>query len=287
MTPELTFCIDVPPRIVVGAPFMVSLTVTNPRAERTYYTLAEISRFGVPPPVELWVAREGSESKQVLPAQLKVRSEDEPSGMTLRPHESRQCLYDVSELWPNLDAGAWTLGGRYLSGSVPAAHARTCTFEVLEPTPDAAAALASLRARHESGDEPSWNAVLLANFREIEDAELDALDEPSRAAIGLHLWMHCAVYGATGLAAIDPHGLDVFAADVQAGEVEALRHELLVARTDSGAAAQAAAIIERWPGLAWRIEDNDTREGLLALLRRSVGAERSAPSVPSPLPYSV
>ncbi len=289
MTPELSFALDVPPQVVIGAPFMVGVTVTNPRPERTYYTLAKITRFSVPPPVEFWVLPQGSTaeaSRQVLPARLRSRAEGEPSGMTLRPHESRRFLFDVSELWPVLKAGSWTLGGRYLSGCVPAAEAQPAPFEAVAPLVEVAEALARLRGRHEAGSEPSWNATLLANFREIEETELEELDASASAALAMHLWLHRALHGPTRVSDIDPAGLDAFATGVLEGEAEVLRHELLVGRADPAASTQAASVLASWPALAWRIDGNNDGQGMLTVLRQGLGAERPSPPVPDPLPYT-
>ena len=286
MSAELELRIEAPGVVVLGGPIMVAVTVSNPRPERTYYALPPVEWFAVPPPVEFVLVDAGAGADaevEALPVRLVDLHEGPPRGMTLRPGESRRALVDLSELHPPLHAGRWRLGARYFARPLPPIAAAEVELEVVEPTAASAKALAALRRRH-GGREPSWNDVLLANFREIEDEELVDLDAPSRAAIALHLWLHRAVYGPTPVAALDPSTVTSFATGPLEGEAAVLSHEILVARGDPGAAALAAAIVARWPGLQWRIEDDLVGRGLVRMLREAVGAE--SPSRPVRLPYS-
>jgi hypothetical protein len=284
MSPDLALAVEPPPVAVLGAPILVAVTVANPRPERTYYALPPIEWFAVPPPVELVLTPPGAGAEPVaLPVRLVDLHEGPPRGMTLRPGQSHRALVDLSELLPPLYAGRWRLGARYHAPPLPAVEAAEAELEVVEPSAASAKALAGLRRRHE-GREPSWNAVLLHNTRTIEDEELADLDPDSRAAIGLHLWLHRAVYGPTPTAALDPTALASLGVGPLEGEAAVLSHELRVARGDPGAAALAAAIVARWPGLQWRLEEGEAGQGLVQTLRRVVGAER--PSAPAPLPYS-
>jgi len=281
MSAELELEIEAPAVGVIGAPIMVAVTVTNPTPQRTYYALPPIEWFAVPPPVEFVLTGPGVDAEPVeLPVRLVDVHEGPPRGMALRPGQSHRALLDLSELHPPLHAGRWRLGARYRARPLPPVAAAEVEVEVVEPTTASAKALAALRRRHD-GREPSWNAVLLTNFREIEDDELVDLDPPSRAAIALHLWLHRAVYGPTPVVALDPSTLTSFATGPLEGEAAALSHEILAARSDPGAVALAAAIVARWPGLEWRIEDDLAGRGLVRTLREVVGAEgRSRP------PYS-
>lgn len=70
------------------------------------------------------------------------------------------------------------------------------------------------------------------------------------------------------------------------GEIEALRYELLVARHDPGAPAARGAMLNAFPGLAFRADAIDRREGALGALRRAVGAERQHLRPPTVKPYA-
>lgn len=287
MTADLELVVEAPAVAVLGAPILVAVTVTNPRPERTYLALPPVEWFAVPPPVEfrLVPAEAGPDAEAiVLPAREIQRGEGPPRGMLLGPGQSHRALVDLSELAPPLHAGRWRLGARYFAFPLPPVAAPELELEVVEPATKASAvALARLRARHQDR-EPSWNAVLLQNERTIEDDELADLDPRSRAAVALHLWLHRAAYGPTPVASLDPGTLAGLGVGPLEGEVAVLAHELLTARGDPSAPALASAVVARWPGLAWRIEDDLAGQGLVQMLRSVVGAERPAPA--APLPYS-
>lgn len=281
MNVELELVIEAPAVVVLGAPIMVAVTVSNPRPERTYYALPPVEWFAVPPPVEFVLVELGAgpDAEAVeLPVRLVDLHEGPPRGVTLRPGQSRRALVDLSELYPPLRAGKWRLGARYHAKPLPPVEAGAVELEVVEPPVASAKALARLRSRHQ-GREPSWNEVLLANFREIEDEELVDLDPQSRDAIALHLWLHRAVYGPTPVEALDPGTVTGFGPGPLEGEAAVLSHEILAARGDPGAAALAGAIVARWPGLQWRIEDDVAGHGLVRTLRGALGAE--SPSRPA------
>lgn len=288
MSVDLELVVEAPAVAVLGAPILVAVTVTNPRPERTYLALPPVEWFAVPPPVEfrLVPAEAGADDDDaiVLPAREVQLREGPPRGMLLGPGQSHRALVDLSELAPPLHAGRWRLGARYFAFPLPPTAAPEVELEVIEPATEASAkALAGLRARHQDR-EPSWNAVLLQNERTIEDEELADLDAQSRAAVALHLWLHRAAYGPTPVAGLDPGALAGLGVGPLEGEVAVLVHELLAARGDPGAPALASAVVARWPGLAWRIEDDLAGQGLVQMLRAVVGAER--PSRATVLPYS-
>lgn len=285
--PDLEILVEPPPIAVLGAPILVAVTVNNPRPERTYLALPPIEWFAVPPPVEFRLvpadAGPGTEAL-VLPVRKAQRHEGPPRGMVLDPGQSHRALVDLSELEPPLHAGRWRLDARYFAEPLPPVAAPGVELEVVLPaTPASAKALAALRSRH-LGRDPSWNEVLLANPRTIEDEELADLDPTSRAAVALHLWLHRAAYGPTPVAALDPAPLASLGAGPLEGEVAVLEHELLAARGDPSAPARASVIASRWPGLRWRIEDDVAGQGLVQMLRSVVGAER--PVRPATLPYT-
>ena len=62
-----------------------------------------------------------------------------------------------------------------------------------------------------------------------------------------------------------------------------LRLEILAAAKRPEAAGITRAVLERWPGLGWRVEEIESGRGFLPDLRMSYGVERSdAPEVTRP-----
>lgn len=285
MSAELTLVVEAPAVIVIGAPIWLSVTVANPRPERTYTTLPPVERFGVPPPVEFVLAEVGAPAGEAvaLPVKLAEVGEGPPRGMALRPGESRTSLFDLSELHPPLRPSRWRLAAHHHAPPLPPTAAVPVELEAVAPSQACARALAALRGRG-GGLEPSWNALLLDHPRTIEDEALVDLDAESRAALAMHLWLHRAVHGPVPVAALDPAGPAAFGSGVLEGEAAVLTHELLVARGDPRASTWEATIVARWPGLRWRIEDDLAGRGLVQVLRMAVGAER--PAAPVPPAYS-
>lgn len=285
MSVELTLRVEAPAVVVIGAPIWLSVTVANPRPERTYGTLPPVERFAVPPPVELVLTELAAPDGNAvaLPVKRAEVGEGPPRGMGLRPGEARAALYDLSELHPPLRPGRWRLGARYHAPPLPPSPAPPVELHAIAPSEASARALAALRSRG-GGLEPSWGALLLDHPFTIEDEALADLDAESRAAVAMHLWLHRAIHGPTPVAALDPAGPASFGAGVLEGEAAVLTHELLAARHDPGAAALAATIVARWPGLRWRIEDDLAGHGLVQTLRVAVGAE--SPEAPVPPAYS-
>lgn len=274
MSAELELRVEAPARAVIGAPLWLSVTVTNPRPERTYGALPPVERFAVPPPVEFVLAELGGpgHGAVALPVKLVDVREGPPRGMTLGPRQSRTSLYDLSTLHPSLRPGRWRLDARYHARPLPPIAAAPVELEAVAPGEASARALAALRRRG-GGLEPSWNGLLLDARGTIEDEALAELDADSHAALAMHLWLHHAVHGPTPVAALDPSAPASLAAGPLEGEAAVLSHEILAARGDPAAATLAAAIQARWPGLCWRVEDDLAGRGLVQVLRSAVGAE--------------
>lgn len=284
VTAELELHIDTAPIHRAGYPMLVGVTIENPLPQRTYYSLPEIDRFEVPPPVELVLTGPSTPDGQVLPAKTPGAHEGEPDGWRLGPGETRRALVDLSELQPVLAAGDHSLVARYMARPLwPEAEA--VSFQVELPGREEAEAIARVRASNRAGT-PSWNAFLLDNFREVDDEELEALGDIGRRELGFTLMLQRAIYGPLGPARLDPKAFDGLGTGPVIAEVAALEHEMLAARGDPGAAAVASRIEGAWPGLAWRIEENLAGAGLLTRLRRIAGADRAFPAPPSPLPYA-
>ncbi|HWB76734.1 MAG TPA: hypothetical protein VG755_17330, partial [Nannocystaceae bacterium] len=128
-------------------------------------------------------------------------------------------------------------------------------------------------------------AFLLDNFREIEAHELREIPAEQLPRLAMLLALHRAIYGAAGPDAVAPA---IFAGSGDgplAAELAAIEHELAAARGDPNALVLQQQLLARWPGMAWRIQGNLDRDGMIARLRRLAGAEREWPALPTPLPY--
>ena len=68
-------------------------------------------------------------------------------------------------------------------------------------------------------------------------------------------------------------------------EAGALRLEILAAARGGAVKTQAQALVERWPGLEWRVRDIEAGRGRLPILRRTCGVERDDPPKDRPRPY--
>jgi len=282
-TPDLELRIDASPRYRRGYPMLIAVTVGNPLPKRTYMALPEIDRFVVPPPVEFTIVAAGATDGDVLPCKGPGAHEGEPEGFRLGPGESWTGLVDLSELGPTPKAGGFVLHARYVARPV-SAEAEPVSFEIDVPGDDEAAAVARLRASNLE-DAPSWNTFLTNNFREVEPVELDGIPPEGRAALAFTLALHRAIYGAAGVDTLDLGCFRGLGDGAVALECEVLEHELAAARGDPSAATLRARVVGTWPGLAWRLAENDAREGLLTRLRQVHGAERTFPALPDPLPY--
>lgn len=280
---DLELTIEVASSYRVGYPMAIAATVVNPLPQRTYFALPEIDRFEVPPPLELVLVRVGEQDGQRLPTKATAAHEGEPEGFRLGPGESRRMLFDLAELAPVLAAGAYELRARYVARPVSAVAAPV-RFDVLVPGEAEASAIARLRASNTLG-EPSWNAFVLDNFREIEAHELRDIPAAERPRLAMVLALHVAIYGPLGPDRLPPQ---VFAGSGDAplaAELAAIEHELAAARSDPSTIPLQQQLLAQWPGMAWRIQGNLDRDGMIARLRRVAGADREWPAPPSPLPY--
>ncbi|HET6584286.1 MAG TPA: hypothetical protein VFG69_12575, partial [Nannocystaceae bacterium] len=200
-TPDLELAIEAPAIHRRGYPLLVAVTVRNALPQRTYFALPAIDRFEVPPPVEFVVTPPGASEGEILPSRPEGTGEDEPKGMRLGGGEARRMLFDLSELHPDLVAGAHRLDARYL-GPV-GAIAAPVTFEVEVPGAQEAEAVAGLRASNRT-HEPSWTAFLTDNFREVAADELVGIPAAGRERLAFTLALHRAIHGPLGVAQLDP-----------------------------------------------------------------------------------
>jgi hypothetical protein len=132
---------------------------------------------------------------------------------------------------------------------------------------------------------PSWLAFVRENWSipDLSDLSASARSDLSHH-LAYYLYLHRVAYGPTPVAALDPQEPWHFGHGVLESEAAVIRLEILSAEHKSEAVGVEKAVLERWPGLAWRVEEIHRGRGLLTQLRTSWGVERSNPST-LPRPY--
>lgn len=270
--------LEVFPEYMIGFPMLVAITCENPTAKSTFYNLPEANIFTAPGPIEfIFTSPDGK--RIVLPA-ASPRHKETARGFTLRPGEARRMLFDISGLEPSLEPGPYRLEAIYRlksgSSTSPPAQVRITT-----PAPEDARAAATLKRENDTG-EPSWSQFIEANWRTVDAAKLSA---KGREALAYHLFLHRAIYGPARVRDLELGRLEAFARGPLAGEAAVLRLEILAAR-GAQTAAEEAAILKQWPGLRWRIDEIKAGGGLLASLRRTLGAEQEFDKKPDFYPYT-
>jgi hypothetical protein len=115
--------------------------------------------------------------------------------------------------------------------------------------------------------------------------DLTGLSPAARTDVAHHLayylYLHRAAYGPTPVAALDPQEPSRFAHGVLEGEAALLRLEILKAAGKPEAEGIEKAILERWPGLSWRVEEIQ-RGGAPHGASHLLGRRAECPAPPSP-----
>ncbi|MEX1363336.1 MAG: hypothetical protein AB1Z98_09435, partial [Nannocystaceae bacterium] len=199
--PELTIALETSDTHRIGFPLPVAVLLTNPSSVRTYFSLPPIQRFVVPPPVQ-FVLTAADQTSVRLPAANPAAREGPSRGIRLEPGQSHRVLVDLSELEPPTEPGAYQLSARYLMRPFSPESA-ALPITLVQPPPPEAEAADRLR-RTNALERRSWNAVLTANFREIEAEELQGLTVQGRASLALHLLVHRAIYSVLPIEDLDP-----------------------------------------------------------------------------------
>ncbi len=289
--------LEVFPEYRVGFPTIVAVTCYNPTPYRTYYHLPSMDLWTAPGPVAFTLVAE--DGRRIDIPAVASREDDGFLGrFTLAPGASRRMLVDISNRTCRVSPGRYKLEARYrlFKGS---ATAQPVSITLVEPDEQDAAIAARLRVQNDL-QESSWGHFILYNWRTIytrppvpwdeivslRAVDASALSEAGREALALHLFLHRAVYGPRGVAALNPRVTETFARGPLEGEAALLRLEILTARNDPAAPVERAAILERFPELAWRVEEIETGCGRLADLRQTNGVERIVATKPLFFPYT-
>jgi hypothetical protein len=244
-----------------GFPILVSVEVRNVD-HGTFLTFEPIDLFDVPGPVSFTLTS-GDGHEWSWPS-ASHQEEEPPSGMPFRPGEAWRSLYDLSEINFEVPPGHYKLvaefalaGGYGISKPVP--------IEILRSDVHDHAIAKRLRASNDK-HEPSWISFVTENWSTPNTA---GLSEKARERLAYYLYLHRAAYGPIPIAKLDPTEPErLFGTGLLESEAALLRLEILHAAKQPEANGIAAAIRERWPGLAWRLRDIKQGHGLLTVLRR-------------------
>jgi hypothetical protein len=238
---------------------------------------ATFDMFAVPGPVSFTLKADNGREWS-WPAASGSR--EEQNGIPFRPGQSWRSLYDLSELRPDLAAGHYQLVAAF---SLNGDHAvsRPAQIEVRRSVPRDHAIADRLRTANDAR-ESSWRAFLTANWSTPDGA---GLSESGRARLAYYFYLHRVAYGQRPVANLEPDEPGRFGHGVLEAEGALLRLEILHAAARPEVKGITAAVLERWPGLAWRVRDIERGHGLLSILRTVHGVESPDAPKDKPHPY--
>jgi hypothetical protein len=256
---------------VLGLPFFVEVTLANDTEGTEYYNLAHCDPFDPPFPVEFTFM--AGEQRVALPARSSMAGERR-RGFDLSPKESYTVVLDVSELEPTLEPGPWQMQARWvMRQEKPRSTPVPVMLAAAEPTDPPLLE----KLRHAGGAlRPSWANLLRAPSALDSVDALRGLSERGRHALVPYLILHQAIHGPEPLATFPPEFLASHDQGPWASEASVLTYELLWARRAPDLAQQGDRLLQRWPGLAFRVREIEAGAGLLTLLRSEYGPESRA-----------
>jgi hypothetical protein len=275
--PILALSLEMDPKALCGLPLLVAVTARNVSG-----TVA-LTRF---PPLQLLDPRpriafvlhgpEGSE--EIWSAPSARGGEGPPEGVSLWPGAARRALVGLDGRWPELAPGRYRLRASVVTAGC-VVESPPVSFEVGAVPEEERRFLRQLRQADPLG-RGTWLAFARAYPRE---PALSGLSIPALEALAYHRFLHRAAFGPEPLSRIDPARMIAFDRGILAPEAAALRVELHAA-AGRDARPESEAIRERWPGLAWRLDDIAAGRGRLTLLREFEGVESPdwPPRAPSP-----
>lgn len=254
------------PRYLLGFPLVVSVTLDNTSKYPSFWrNLPGVALTSGPGPIGATFRREDGFEHVHTAARLDGVGHP-PRAFKLAPKVDRTMLCDLTSAAPD-EPGRYTVTLCYAHQGHQV-DAAPFQVELVAPSEaDAEAAQALLK----QAKMPTWGSFLEDNWRTVDATKLSPA---AREALAFHLFVHRAVYGPDGLAALDPAPLRALGAPYQ-DEAKLLELELLLARKDEEGAAALRASLAGKKGLAWRVEQIDAGNGWLASLRKARGAERA------------
>ena len=261
---------------LAGFPFLVSVELRNVSAN-VFELLPPYTLFNPGGPITLTLRGAGRE--WTWPAKPR-RMEGEPGGIEFRPGSAWLALQDLSELHPDIPAGHYELTATAIfSGDV--ARSATVAFQIRPASHHDHEIAAKLRAAN-AAKVSSWRAFVQDNWTTPDTTGLSA---DARAQLAYYLFLHRAAYGPTAVPALDPGAVEKLGRGILEPEAAVLRLEILAAAKRPEAAGITRAVLERWPGLGWRVDEIHSGRGFLTDLRMSYGVEQGDAPKDRPSPY--
>jgi hypothetical protein len=270
---ELTLRLRMAPQYVLGPPCFVELTLGNETEGAEYYDLLHCNPLSPPFPVELTFV--AGETSVALPAKFSAADEASQRGFRLAPGQARTFVVDFSELEPRLAPGDWQCQGRWL---MPYEEPRSAPIAVrLAAAPPEDLAILR-RLRHAGGARsPGWANLIKSREVLEQESALEGLSEQASRALVPYLILHQMVHGPDSLAQFPP---DVLSEPQREGpwasEAAVLAYELQWARRASDLPQRERELLQRWPGVAFRVEEIKQGAGLLTRLRGQYGPDQPA-----------
>lgn len=260
-------------RYLLGFPLLVSVTFDNPPQGARFFDLPELDLFFSQGPigVQLQPLRGGT-VVGFAPSDRRGSA----GRMTLEPGEQRQMLLDLSNFGLDLQPDSYRLTltlkvGQYSTISQPV------QLEFVKPSLTDEAEGVRLRKMGDSPtDTGAWAPFLKDNWNTVTVSP--GLSTEARQQLGLHLFLHRALYGPDPVAKLDMISLQQITSRVLEAEGAVLQAEIY-GTSQRVLAAGAPA------GMRFRLEQIANGNGFLTKYRKLVGAEREFLRPPASYPY--
>ena len=270
---ELSVRLRMAPEAVVALPLFAEVTLANDTEGSEYYDLLQCAPFHPPFPIEFTFSA-GTE-RVVLPARSASGGGERQKGFDLKPGEARTFVVDLSELEMAPPAGTWACEARWIMRhEEPRSPLAEVTLKAASATD--VPLLAGLRRLGGAGS-PSWTNFIQAPDALAHGALFQGLSDQARFALVPYFILHQVVHGPEPLSAFPPEFLAPHLEGPWGSEAGVLSWELLWARGAPDLAQRRQTLLQRWPGVSFRVAQIESGYGLLTTLRRTYGRERAMP----------
>lgn len=267
-------------RYLCGFPIVIAVTFSNESTETRFFDLPEMNLLRVPDSIALRF----EPIKEGAPLSTPPSSyRDGVSRLTLEPGERRRMALDLSNFGLDIKPGTYRLTVALHVGK-RSRRSNPVTVEFVKPSAEDAAEATRLRRLGVSPtDTGAWAPFLKNNWNTVTVSR--NLSRDAARQLGLHLFLHRALYGPARVAQLDVVALREITGPVFRAEAALLEFEILTVRNDSAAGTLGQEMLRRWPGLRFRLERIAEGEGLLTNGRKWFGAEKEFSKPPVSYPY--
>ena len=239
---------------VAGFPLLVAVEIRNVSVN-CYDMFPVFDIFRVPGPMEFVLRGGGHE--WTWPSAQRPDSDD-PGITEFPPGKAWLAMQDLSERHPDIPPGHYQLSASMMFPG-EFVEAPAVAFEVRAPTKEDRAIATKLLSTN-SDNKRSWLELVTENPSAWSAQGLSAA---AHATLDYYLYLQEVESSGRPLASRRPNETDRFAHGALEAEAAVLRLELLYAAGRPEAPGIEAVVLERWPGLAWRVEKIRAGRGLL------------------------